>query len=185
MLNNTLPQKITNIKIKGHILKVYHPYTEDFDPHSGSLVSGHPQRKIHYCILVKITRYSDNTCSAVVIPGTSKKINLNEIGKLIVSPDHVYHQNSLTTLTKFIIRPSNMMILQLDSKYFQNFDNGTQKFTANHEKLLDKDIDRINEYLNNPQIIELINDLLVIKEGTIPEDLWNSVKYIPINAYLD
>lgn len=187
-MSNNLTPSIQNIEIKGKILQVYYPYSEDFDPVTGALINLDSNRPLHYCILVKIARYSDGSCSIVIIPGTSQKINIVEIGKLIVDPDVncIYSYTGLTKFTKFVIRPSNMMILKLDSKYFPTFNNLTKKFDINvNSELSPKDIIKINKYLNNPEIIRLINDLLSIEEGTVPENEWDNVKYIPINAYLD
>lgn len=178
---------IQHIDIKGYVVRVCHPFTEDFDPITGALINPDADRPIHYCIFVKIDKYDDGTYSALIIPGTSKKINFVEIGKLIVPPDTcVYSQTSLTKITKFIIRPSNMMILKLNSKYFPSYDEEKKSF-KNKGVLSPEDIIKVNAYLNKPEIILLINNLRLLTngEGTIPENEWADVKYIPIKPYLD
>lgn len=185
-----MPNQITpeNLKFKGIILRVYYPFDEDFDKDTGKLINTASDRPMHYGILVKISRYDDNTCSAIIIPGTSKKIKFKETGKVVVHPDVlcVYSNTSLTQITKFVIKPSNVMILKLGSTHFPSFDNSTGTLSINDKGYLSQaDIDRVTEYLSNPEIMLLLNDLLSKQEGTIPENDWDDTKYIPANPYID
>lgn len=179
---NPISKTQSPLNFKGYIIDVYFPYTEDLNK-DGTINKKSIKRKKRPCLIINMVVYNNNTISLILAPGTSKKIDKNIFGNFLVKKDK---ENFLDKDTKFKISPLDMIILDIDKKYFISlnekkyqsyFQNGPIGFLDKRGVLAKNDISKITKHLNRQGIIKLINDLSKIKEGKITKDNYNLSVY--------